>query len=111
MEIMLEDEEKPGMKPPRTMTVMVFLAVFATVASWLSCYAIPNALVAADVLKPFAHEGATDPRPRWMATAFVIIFISSGLIGMFLGWMSRRQLRKIDSTADAEDKPSVIDAI
>ena len=48
---------------------------------------------------------------RWMATAFVIIFISCGLISMLLGWMSRRQLKKIDSTADAEDKPSVIDAI
>src|SRR5947207_13180015 len=92
MEIMLEDEEKPGMKPPRTMTVMVFLAVFAIVLSWISCYAVPNALVAADVLKPFAHE--PDPRPRWMVTAFVIIFAASGLIGMLLGWMSRRQLKK-----------------
>jgi hypothetical protein len=109
MEIMLEDEDKPGLKPPRTMTVMVFLAVFATVLSWLSCYAIPNALVAADVLKPFTDR-ASDPRPRWMVTTFIIIFAASGLIGMFMGWMSRRQLRKIDSTADAEDKPSLIDA-
>ena len=46
-----------------------------------------------------------------MVTAFIIIFVASGLIGMLLGWMSRRQLRKIDSTADAEDKPSVLDAI
>ena len=37
MEIMLEDEDKPGMKPPRTMKVMVVLAVFATVLSWISC--------------------------------------------------------------------------
>jgi len=109
MEIMLEDEDKPGLKPPRTFTVMIFLAVFAVVLSWISCYAVPNALVAADVLKPFGHEA--DPRPRWMAVAFVVIFAVSGLIGMLLGWMSRRQLKKIDSTADAEDKPSVIDAI
>jgi hypothetical protein len=109
MEIMLEDEDKPGMKPPRTMTVMVFLAVFATVLSWISCYAIPNALVAADVLKPFTS--GPDPRPRWMVTAFIIIFGACGLISMLLGFMSRRQLKKIDSTADAEDKPSVIDAI
>ena len=107
MEIMLEDEDKPGMKPPRTMTVMVFLAAFAVVMSWISCYAVPNALIAADVLKPFGHEA--DPRPRWMVTAFVIIFAASGLIGMLLGWMSRRQLRKIDSTADAEDRISSID--
>ena len=110
MEIMLEDEDKPGLKPPRTATVMVFLAVFAIVLSWISCYAIPNALIAADVLKPFS-TGGTDPRPRWMVTAFVIIFVACGLISMLLGWMSRRQLKKIDSTADAEDKPSVIDAI
>ena len=109
MEIMLEDEEKPGLPPPRTFTVMVFLAVFAVVLSWISCYAIPNALVAADVLKPFT--AGPDPRPRWMATAFVIIFVACGLISMLLGWMSRRQLKRIDSTADAEDKPSVIDAI
>ena len=110
MEIMLEDEEKPGIKPPRTMTVMVFLAVFAIVLSWISCYAVPNALVAADVLKPFADR-SSDPRPRWMVTAFVIIFVACGGISMLLGWMSRRQLRKIDSTADAEDKPSIIDAL
>jgi uncharacterized ion transporter superfamily protein YfcC len=104
---MLEDEDKPGMKPPRTMTVMVFLAVFATVLSWISCYAIPNALVAADVLKPFTS--GPDPRPRWMVTAFIIIFAACGLISMLLGWMSRRQLRRIDSTADAEDRISSID--
>jgi len=109
MEIMLEDEDKPGMKPPRTTTVVVFLAVFAIVMSWISCYAVPNALIAADVLKPFAHEGGADPRPRWMGMAFVIIFAASGLIGMVLGWMSRRQLKRIDSTADAEDKISPID--
>jgi len=110
MEIMLEDEDKPGMKPPRTTKVMVVLAVFAVVLSWISCYAIPNALVAADVLKPFGSHEA-DPRPRWMITGFIVIFAVLGLFGMLLGWMSRRQLRKIDSTADAEDKPSVIDAI
>ncbi|HEV8604897.1 MAG TPA: hypothetical protein VGQ99_06005 [Tepidisphaeraceae bacterium] len=99
MEIMLEDEEKPGLKPPRTMTVVVFLAAFAVVMSWLSCYAVTNALVAADVLKPFNRDA--DPRPRWMVMAFIIIFISSGLIGLLLGWISKRQLRKIDSTADA----------
>jgi hypothetical protein len=108
---MLEDEEKPGLPPPRTATVMVFLAVFAVVLSWISCYAIPNALVAADVLKPFKGEGANDPRPRWMVTAFIIIFGVCGAISMLMGWMSRRQLKKIDSTADAEDKPSIIDTI
>ncbi len=108
MEIMLEDEDKPGMKPPRTTKVMVVLAVFAVVLSWISCYAIPNALVAADVLKPFGTHEA-DPRPRWMVTAFVVIFAALGLFGMLLGWMSRRQLRKIDSTADAEDRISSID--
>ena len=111
MEIMLEDEEKPGLPPPRTATVMTFLAVFAVVLSWISCYAVPNALVAADVLKPFKGEGANDPRPRWMVTAFVIIFVTCAAISMLFSWMSRRQLKKIDSTADAEDKPSVIDAI
>ena len=83
MEIMLEDEDKPGMKPPRTMTVMVFLAAFAVVMSWISCYAVPNALIAADVLKPFGHEA--DPRPRWMVTAFVIIFAASSILGSALG--------------------------
>jgi hypothetical protein len=109
MEIMLEDEDKPGLPPPRTVTVLIFLAAFAVVMSWLSCYAVPNALVAADVLKPFA-ERASDPRPRWMMTSFIIIFCASGFLAMVFRWLSGRQLRQIDSTADAEDKPSSIDA-
>src|SRR5438445_11531040 len=102
MEIMLEDENKPGLKPPRTMTVVVFLAVFAIVLSWISCYAVPNALVAAEVLKPFGHEA--DPRPRWLVTAFVVIFAASGLLGMLLEWRYRRRLRRDDSTAWSEHK-------
>jgi hypothetical protein len=44
-----------------------------------------------------------------MVTGFIVIFAVLGLSGMLLGWMSRRQLRKIDSTADAEDRISSID--
>ena len=100
MEIMLEDEDQPGLKAPRTTTVVVFLAAFAVVMSWLSCYAVPNALIASDVMKPFSREGV-DPRPRWMVTAFIGIFLGSGLLAMLFRWISRRQLRRIDSIADA----------
>ena len=100
MEIMLEDEDQPGLKAPRTTTVIVFLAAFAVVMSWLSCYAVPNALIASDVMKPIAHE-AGDPRPRWMVTAFIGIFIGSGFLALVFRWISRRQLRRIDSIADA----------
>jgi hypothetical protein len=109
MEIMLEDEDKPGLPPPKTFTVLTFLAAFAVVMSWLSCYAVPNALVAADVLKPF--DKAVDPRPKWMATAFIIIFGVSFFLAAIFRWMSSRQLRQIDSTADAEDRPSSVETI
>ena len=99
MEIMLEDEDQPGLKAPRTTTVLVFLAAFAVVMSWLSCYAVPNALIASDVMKPFIRE--SDPRPRWMVTAFIGIFLGSGFLAMVFRWISRRQLRRIDSIADA----------
>src|SRR6266513_1061106 len=75
MEIMLEDEDQPGLKAPRTTTVIVSLAAFAVVMSWLSCYAVPNALIASDVMKPFTRDGI-DPRTRWMVTAFIGIFIA-----------------------------------
>jgi|SRR5688500_17403156 len=109
MEIMLEDEDQPGLPPPRTVTVLIFLAAFAVVLAWLSCYAVPNALIAADVLKPF--DKAVDPRPRWMGMAFIIIFGVSFLLAGLFRWMSKRQLRQIDSTADAEDRPSSVETI
>lgn len=85
---------------PRTTTVLVFLAAFAITMSYLCIYAGTNALVASNVMPAFP-PGA-DPRPRWMINTFIVGFAAFTVFGLLFRWMSLRQLRRIDATADAE---------
>jgi hypothetical protein len=85
----------------RTTTVVVFLAAFAVMASWLGVYAVPNALAAAGLIGDWSTDG--DARPVWMLRVFITVFGSFATIGMLFRWASRRQLRRIDAMADADD--------
>lgn len=87
-------------RPPRTATVMVFLAAGAVILSYLGVYALTNALVTAEVIAPW-RPGA-DPRPRWMLQTFGAVFCGLALVGFLMRWWSNRQLRAIDASADAE---------
>jgi hypothetical protein len=98
----IEKDENPKRCGPRTTTVLIFLAAFAMIASWLSCYAVTNALVAADVINAWPHEA--DPRPRWMLNSFVGFLLAFGLIGGAFRWLSNRQLRRIDDMANADER-------
>ena len=89
-------------KPPKLATVIVFVAAFAIIASWLGVYAVTNALIAAEVIKEWPVNA--DPRPRWMLTTFFAIFGAFTVISLMFQWMSWRQLKRIDEMADAEDR-------
>ncbi len=86
---------------PRTTTVLVFLAAFAVMASWLAVYALTNALISANIMSPWPD--GIDPRPRWMLNAFGGFFGAFAMIALVFRWTSRRQLRRIDDMANAED--------
>lgn len=83
---------------PRTTTVLVFLAAFAVMASYLCIYAGTNALVSSNLLPAFP-PGA-DPRPRWMVNTFVATFSVFAFFGLLFRWLSLRQLRRIDALAE-----------
>jgi len=85
---------------PRTTTVLVFLAAFAVMVSWLSVYALTNALISSHIMSPWPVEA--DPRPKWMLNAFGCCFGAFAVIGLLFRWVSRRQLNRIDRMAEAE---------
>jgi len=91
----------PNPTSVRTSTVLVFLAAFAVMASWLGVYAVTNALVSADLMSGWAHEA--DPRPRWMLNTFLIVFGACAALATAFRFLSNRQLRRIDAMADAEE--------
>lgn len=101
MDLRSFDNEIPH-PAPRTTTVLVFLAAFAIMTSWLCVYAATNALVSANIMSAWPPEA--DPRPRWMINAFGGFFGAYAVIGLLFRWISSRQLRNIDSMADAEDR-------
>lgn len=89
-----------GPRGPRSGTVLVFLAAAAIIFSYIGCYAVTNALVAANMMGEFSP--GSDPRPRWMITTFGVLF---GVFIVFAGLFrltNARQMRRIDSIANAE---------
>ena len=59
-----------------------------------------NALVAANMLGEFSQ--GSDPRPRWMMTAFLSLFAAFIVGGGLFRLMNSRQMRRIDSIANGE---------
>jgi|DewCreStandDraft_4_1066084.scaffolds.fasta_scaffold51604_2 hypothetical protein len=97
----IEMENTSCSTAPRTATVLVFLAAFAIMVSWLGTYAAPNALASAGLITDFSREA--DPRPAWMLRTFIGVFGVFGTIALLFRVASHRQLRRIDAMADAED--------
>ena|SRR5687768_8076044 len=79
---------------PRTATVLVILAAFAVIISYLGVYAVTNALIASDVIPGWPREA--DPRPGWMVKSFLGLFTVFGIIGALFSAASKRQFRRID---------------
>jgi hypothetical protein len=93
-------DQSPGERP-RTVGVLVLLAFFAVVLSWLGVYGLTNALITADLLPPW--PGGYDPRPKWMLGGFVGLLTLFSLMMGIVRWLSGRQLRRIDQMADGDE--------
>jgi hypothetical protein len=90
-----------GPRPPRVSTILVFVAAFAVVTSYLAVYACTNALISADIIPDYSKSGL-DPRPKYMLNAFLGLFGSFSVIGLLFQISSRRQLKRIDALADED---------
>lgn len=101
MEMMELDQDSASQRAPRTATVLVFLAAFAVIVSYLGVYAVSNALISADLISAWPHEA--DPRPGWMLRTFLGLFGTFGTVGMMFKLVSYRQLKRIDAMADVEE--------
>jgi hypothetical protein len=85
---------------PRTITVLVLLAVMAVILSYLFAFALTGALASADVIK--AWPRGTDPRPKWFLYTFVALMSCILLFGGIAQLVSRRQLRSIDAMSEGD---------
>ena len=93
----LYPEDNAGEHRPHTVSVLVVLLVTAVVISYLVGYALPQALIMADVLHPWPPYD--DPRRRWMALSlFTILASYMGLWGFFR-MLGAFQMRRIDAMA------------
>jgi hypothetical protein len=86
---------------PKTMTVLGLLAGTAAILSYLGSYAMANALVSAEFLKPWPP--GHDPRPKWFAIGFVVLISLFVGVGVAFRLLSARHLKKIEAMELAEE--------
>src|SRR5438477_485240 len=86
----LEFETAPAPQRPKTAVVVGLLAAVAATISYLASYAMANALVSAEVLKPWPSDH--DPRPKWFVMGFVVLASAFLVIGVVARQMSARLL-------------------
>lgn len=96
----LEQNMTPDVPRPRTWKVLGLLTLVATAFSWLGSYAVANALVGAEVIRPWQPE--SDPRPKWFLLGFCLLMLGFILLGGFFRFMSQRQLKEIDAMTEEE---------
>jgi hypothetical protein len=89
-----EFESAPTDARPRNATVIGLLTLAAAIFSYLGSYAVTNALVAADLLKPWAR--GHDPRLKWFVIGFVVLMTLFLGIGAVARRSSARHLRQIE---------------
>ncbi|MDB5173744.1 MAG: hypothetical protein JWO87_2119 [Phycisphaerales bacterium] len=94
----MHEEDVSPQPRPHALTVLVLLVLAALTLSYLAAYALPDALVASQIMPPWPHE--TDPRPHWMLAGFVSLFGTLSAISCVIRFLSWRQLRCIDAIAD-----------
>jgi hypothetical protein len=88
-------------QPPRSRGafVLVLLILAAFTFSYLAAFALPEVLASSDLMPRW--EPGHDPRPHWMAVAFVastLFIFAVGTVTRILNW---RQFRQIDAMAEA----------
>jgi hypothetical protein len=90
----VEFESAAPVERPRTATVLILLSLTAAIFSYLGTYAMANALVAAEVIKPWPRDH--DPRLMWFAAGFVALMTLFLAVGGLARRMSALNLRQID---------------
>ena len=90
----LEFQSAPPQQRPKTATVLGLLAAVAAMLSYLGTYAMANALVSAEVLKPWPSDH--DPRPKWFVVGFVVLSALFAVIGGIARHVSARGLKQIE---------------
>lgn len=88
------DDSMPAARSPRTGTVLALLVLSAGVFSYLAGYAVVGALLAAELISPWAPD--RDPRPRWVVVTFVFTLLGLSALAFAIRSSSRRQLKRID---------------
>lgn len=94
----IDAEETAPEKKPRTLVVLLMLVASAATFSYLWAYAIPEALIDADILPRW--QAGPDPRPRRLAVVFAALmgaFLTLGLVARIL---SARQMKRIDEMGE-----------
>ena len=92
------EETPPPSKKSRTLLVLLMLVVAAAAFSYLWAYAVPDVLIANDLLSRWP-EG-TDPRPRRLGVTFAGMMGAFLMLGMTARFVSSRQLRSIDAMGE-----------
>ena len=90
----VEFESAASVERPRTASVLVLLALTAAIFSYLGAYAMANALVAAEVIKPWPRDH--DPRLMWFAAGFVMLMSVFLAVGAVARKLSAANLHEID---------------
>ncbi len=94
----IDPEETAPPRKPRTMVVLLMLVAAAATFSYLCAYALPDALIDADILPRW--QSGPDPRPRRLAVTFaglMSLFLTFGLVARIL---SARQMKRIDEMGE-----------
>jgi hypothetical protein len=86
---------------PRTLTVLALLVTAAATFSYLGAYAITDALVKSNVIRPFSRN--PDPRPLWATLGFVGTMTAFLLVALLMRYLSGMQFRRIDRMGESED--------
>lgn len=98
MQAMDHDNLDVTERRPHTVTVLVLLTGTALIFSYLGAYAIPGALITANLLAPW--PAGEDPRPRHLVTGFVSLMAAFVFCATAFRVLSSRQLRRIDAMAE-----------
>ncbi|HEX4794149.1 MAG TPA: hypothetical protein VH370_10170 [Humisphaera sp.] len=93
-----EFEHTPKLRTP---FVLALVALADFTFSFLATFAIPQALISSNVIRPW--PAGHDPRLRWLAISFVAIMVLFIAVAVVWRQLSSRQMRTIDAMIDAEE--------
>ena len=95
---MQKEPENFDEEPKRMLTPVIMLLVATCVLSYLACFAVPSALVNAELMPPWPPNA--DPRPMWMLHTFCWLMGSMVVLAAIMRFLSWRQCRRIDAIAE-----------